>query len=469
MEARKVIAKIIVGIMAAACYQPEPRPETAADWTVTRVFAGQQDGQVTLSWADPAVNGLEGIEIRVSDLSKKIIRETKVQAGVQTAVFGDLPKGQTYGFALSGFGTGSRQNQTVIYLTVSTVKAFFTRGDVRDLTADLSWETENLLPGTKVTLETDKITGLPETVGSSATVNISPGTDYTFCLTADDGSGNGETIAVFRDRSLLFWDDFDETGSTDGPNPEKWSNPYIDLEGSGSAWNNALVEDWSMVDFLKEGETTFIRFKGSKENGKAGASGVQSKNHFYFTFGKIEFRARLKENNPQGHFAALWLMPQISGRPDGLFWPMGGEIDVMEHVRRNSRISQTVHTEKTSAAPFFAGDPVYINAEGKTSSIGSYKDWEEWHVFAVEWTENGLFWYLDGKHTRTYNKNMTDPAWYPFTKDSAFYIIMNMGVGRSTDAYPGGAGDGFYAHMDVDYVKVTANNDTVLRDCPYYK
>ena len=45
MEARKVIAKIIVGIMAAACYQPEPRPETAADWTVTRVFAGQQDGQ----------------------------------------------------------------------------------------------------------------------------------------------------------------------------------------------------------------------------------------------------------------------------------------------------------------------------------------------------------------------------------------------------------------------------------------
>lgn len=107
-------------------------------------------------------------------------------------------------------------------------------------------------------------------------------------------------------------------------------------------------------------------------------------------------------------------------------------------------------------------------------------DWTVTRVFAgqqdgqvtLSWADpavNGLFWYLDGKHTRTYNKNMTDPAWYPFTKDSAFYIIMNMGVGRSTDAYPGGAGDGFYAHMDVDYVKVTANNDTVLRDCPYYK
>ena len=64
---------------------------------------------------------------------------------------------------------------------------------------------------------------------------------------------------------------------------------------------------------------------------------------------------------------------------------------------------------------------------------------------------------------------MNDPAWYPFTEESAFYIIMNMGVGRASDGYPGGALDGFSAHMDVDYVRVTPNNDTIVRDCPYYK
>lgn len=460
---------LIIGITFIACYQPQPRPETAADWTVSHLFAGQQDGQVTLSWTDPAVTELAGIEISIIDSSGKTINAAKVKPGIETAVFGDLMKGQTYRFELSGYGAGSQENQTAVYLTVSNAKAFFTQCCIYDLTADLSWKTENLPAETKVSLKADEFFDLIETSENKATVKINPGTMYTFCLTVDNAAGDEEILASFCDRALLFWDDFNETGSTAGPNPSRWSNPYIDLDGSGSAWNNALVKDWSMVEFLKEDETTFIRFKGSKENGKAKASGIQSKNHFYFTFGKIEFRARLKENNPQGHFAALWLMPQISGRPDGLSWPMGGEIDVMEHVRRNSRIAQTIHSEKTSAAPFYAGDSVSINAEGKTSSVGSYRDWEEWHVFTVEWTGDGLFWYLDGNHTRTYNKNMNDPAWYPFTEDSAFYIIMNMGVGRTIDAYPGGAGDGFYAHMDVDYVKVTANNDTVLRDCPYYK
>ena len=46
---------------------------------------------------------------------------------------------------------------------------------------------------------------------------------------------------------------------------------------------------------------------------------------------------------------------------------------------------------------------------------------------------------------------------------------MNMGVGRSSDGFPGGAENGFKAHIDVDYVKVTSNKDTIVQDCLYYQ
>lgn len=460
----KKIFILLFNIFVVSCPGPDSQPVETADWSVSQISVGQQDGKVVLSWRDPAAPGL--IEIGIEASSGGItVREQKIKPGEQTAFFDNLEKGKTYVFKLTGYGQNSQKNEKIITHTVSSVDGRFTQANVYDLTADFIWDVEPIPAEAVLTLETEEGI-LGKITDNRGSINVFPGADCVFHLTVTNGNVK-ETIASYQDRSLLFWDDFSETGTTDGPNSTRWKNPGP----AGSAWNNALVKDWSMVEFLKDTDnTTFIRFKGSKnKDEKSKGSAVHSKDLFYFTYGKIEFRARLKENDNQGHFPALWLMPQKSGRPDGLTWPLGGEIDVMEHVRRNTQISQTVHSEKTSPAPFYAGDHVYVNAKGERSSIGSYKDWENWHVFAMEWTKDGLFWYLDGKHTRTFNKNMNDPAWYPFTEESAFYIIMNMGVGRASDGYPGGALDGFSAHMDVDYVRVTPNNDTIVRDCPYYK
>lgn len=475
----KKAAYFLIIFILGACSVPEPKPEDVSDWSVSNVSVGQREGKVVLTWADPEAAGLSGIGITVTDSAGRTVKEEKAAPGTETLTVSGLQKGETYAFKLTGYGRNSRENAVTVMHTVSIVDALLTECRVYDLTADFAWEISGISETTSVKMVSDRAETLSVTE-NRASLKVLPGVDYTFQLTVTEGDKE-TVVAAYKTETLLFWEDFADTGSGVEPDPKKWGNPYDDSSCVGgpnegkeslhgnSAWNNALVSDWSMVEFLEEDGTTFIRFKGAKENGKAKASGVQSRNHFYFTYGRIEFRARLKENNPEGHFPALWLMPQQSGRPDGLTWPLGGEIDVMEHVRRNSQISQTVHSEKASPAPFHAGDHVYINVEGEQSVRGHYRDWENWHIFAMEWTKDGLFWYLDGKHTRTFNKNMKDPAWYPFSKDSAFYIIMNMGVGRSTDAYPGGAADGFSAHMDVDYVRVIPNGDTIVRDCPYYR
>ena len=64
-----------------------------------------------------------------------------------------------------------------------------------------------------------------------------------------------------------------------------------------------------------------------------------------FTFGRVEVRARIP-NHPDGAFPAIWLMPQKSA-PLYSSWPNGGEIDIMEHIRQEDVIYQTVHTHYT--------------------------------------------------------------------------------------------------------------------------
>ena len=52
---------------------------------------------------------------------------------------------------------------------------------------------------------------------------------------------------------------------------------------------------------------------------------------------------------------------------------------------------------------------------------------------------------------------------------------MNVGLGRAKDNYPGGAQKGLDTWMDVDWVKVSPNKDTILDNsrgvngCEYYK
>ena len=147
--------------------------------------------------------------------------------------------------------------------------------------------------------------------------------------------------------------------------------------------------------------------------------------------------------------------------------PFGGEIDIMERVYTSAwKIWQTYHTEETGELG--GGNPDTYNVKGVRSGLGKKEDWTKWNTVGIEWSREGLQWSINGVRTKRVESESGNIRAYPFTEESAFFLIFNMSVVRNS-GFAGTAADDFYNHLDIDYVKITPNADTVFRDCPYYR
>ena len=172
--------------------------------------------------------------------------------------------------------------------TVTSINCILKKSDFRDLYAEFEWSItgNGNYDSVEITVESQKeentVAPITVTVQKDETakrINLRPGVEYNYSVNVKNGS---EIVARIKGTgtTLLFWDDFNETGTSNGPNASRWSNPGP----AGSAWNNALVKDWSMVEFKADDDgTTYIRFNGTKENDLAKGSAVHSKGLFYFT------------------------------------------------------------------------------------------------------------------------------------------------------------------------------------------
>jgi beta-glucanase (GH16 family) len=121
------------------------------------------------------------------------------------------------------------------------------------------------------------------------------------------------------------------------------------------------------------------------------------------------------------------------------FWPNSGEIDIMEFVGNEAnKFHYTAH--------FFYG------AKGFGSTHEGLTATSDWHIFALEWKEDRLEWYCDGRLYGRYKNPETNWGDWPF--DQRFYLILNFTFGGGW-----GAKDGFDANilpLDylIDYVRI---------------
>jgi beta-glucanase (GH16 family) len=167
-------------------------------------------------------------------------------------------------------------------------------------------------------------------------------------------------------------------------------------------------------------------------------------------YGRFEVRAKMPSG--QGIWPAVWMLPTES-RYGG--WAAGGEIDIIES--RGSAVHET-----TGALHFGGAWPrnTYL-AHSYTfpdqDAAGAF------HIYALEWNENEISWYVDGKLCQKRNKNewFTEAAranpHAPF--DQPFHLIVNVAVdGRffentdqRADLLPP---DAFPQTLQVDYIRV---------------
>lgn len=249
---------------------------------------------------------------------------------------------------------------------------------------------------------------------------------------------------------LVIADEFnEENGSM--PNSKIWSRSEV---GHGITWKRFVAqteEGQKQTGYMENGKlvmlckpNTLAAEKDDKGKQQAMISGaIESKDKFDFTYGKIE--ARILTTPHTGNFPAFWMMPTKTVKG----WPKDGEIDIWEQIDDKDNSFHTIHSEWANSGVGCHGQ---ANNPKKTSTISC--DAQQYHTFGLEWEENKLSWYVDGRRVFSYAKSADAEALakgqWPF--DNHFYIILNQSVGNGSWAKP--ADTEFTYRTEFDWVRV---------------
>ena len=197
---------------------------------------------------------------------------------------------------------------------------------------------------------------------------------------------------------------------------------------------------------------------------------LRTKHRREWTFGRFEVRARLPKG--QGAWPAIWMLPTDS--PYG-GWAGSGEIDIMEAVNLGTpsdepgaapgtpetRVHGTLHYGRRTPGNVHSG--TWHRLPGGASPADGF------HVYALEWEEGEIRWYVDGVHYATQRADgwwsqvrrrgrwIDAPAGAPFDRASKYHLLLNLAVGGDWAGKVNATGideAAFPQGMLVDYVRV---------------
>lgn len=253
-------------------------------------------------------------------------------------------------------------------------------------------------------------------------------------------------ICTAQQEKLLWSDEFEGKGL---PDSVFWS---YDLGKSG--FGNNEVQNYRALESNVRQENGVLIIEAIKSGNEWTSARIKTQNKFDFTYGRIEFKAKLPAGS--GTWPALWL---LGSNIDEVGWPSSGEVDVMEHVGKNPGvIHTTIHT------PSSCGNSI------NTKTIAVDKFDTEFHLYEANWSSESIEFKIDGKLHYTYNPKEKNSATWPFNK--AFFIIMNIAMGGNFGSDPKfetpGLKNGIdpklsIVRMEVDYVRVYQNFESEIK------
>lgn len=264
---------------------------------------------------------------------------------------------------------------------------------------------------------------------------------YTLNVT-DDGElfterSSSEIIPIPEGYSrMIFHDEFDTDGML---NPEFWGYEEGYVRGGEMQYytvarpENAYVKDGLLHIVTRNDNWTDSEGKTHPVT----SASVTTKDKVKFTYGRVDIRAKLPIC--LGSWPALWMMPNddVYG-----YWPNSGEIDIIEHVGFNPyNIYFTAHCAEQN------GDN---NKYHGSTSLPTCTT--EFHVYSLEWSENRLDWYIDGRKKWTVVKNSNTWRGWPYNRD--FYMIMNTAFGGSWGGQKGVDLEALPITFEIDYIRI---------------
>jgi beta-glucanase (GH16 family) len=255
---------------------------------------------------------------------------------------------------------------------------------------------------------------------------------YSLVRVTDDSGGGTDYPAAdeYPGMTLVWSDEFDGTAI----NANNWT---YDLGASG--WGNNEWQNYTSSSANSSVENGLLTITARQEGSSYTSARMKSEGLQDFQFGRIDIRAKLPEG--QGIWPALWMLG-VNFSEGG--WPQCGEIDIMEMVgHMPSTVHGTAHWGSSWNVWQYTGSSIDL-ANGEKFS-------DAFHLFSVDWQENGITWYMDDQPYFSLSSSQMNGQPYPF--NASFFFIMNIAVGGNWPGYPD-ASTSFPQEMIVDCVRV---------------
>lgn len=268
-------------------------------------------------------------------------------------------------------------------------------------------------------------------------------------IPSDLVNGDIAVYALFKEEEnsewTKIWGDEFSTKTMD-------ANRWITQGWRGAAWNRFVsltAAGHKVVNKFDDGYYNSYCIK--KPDGLPKTEGnlemisgaINSLGKFSMTYGYIECRAKTRKH--VGNFPAFWMMPTGSTLVKGpdspsnfTSWPNNGEIDIWESINTQDAAHTTIHSGWTGWK-VYDNWPVAPKQSSPANTKSNPANMDLFHVFALEWDEDGLYFYIDGKKVFTYpNQHYSEPGspyylpdiCWPFNKP--FYVILNQSVGNGS-------------------------------------
>jgi beta-glucanase (GH16 family) len=252
---------------------------------------------------------------------------------------------------------------------------------------------------------------------------------------------------------LVWSDEFD----TDGPpDPKKWNyetgfvrNAELQYYTNARLENARVEKGCLVIEARKEhfanpnhesnASAKEKDWNKSKEFAEYTSASLTTANSASWTYSRIEVRAKIPKG--RGTWPAIWTLGTDINK---IGWPACGEIDILENVGFDpDGIHTTVHTG--------AYNHVKKTAKGHREQIKN--PFDDFHVFAVEWTKKAIDFIVDDKKVFSFeNDGKGDPATWPYDKPE--YLILNLAIGGGWGGAKGVDDSIFPQKFLIDYVRV---------------
>jgi beta-glucanase (GH16 family) len=234
------------------------------------------------------------------------------------------------------------------------------------------------------------------------------------------------------DWKLVWSDEFNYEGL---PDESKWSYETGFIRNREKQYytearpENARVEDGSLIIESR---------KEKYEEGDYTSASLHTWRKAEWLYGRIEVRAKLPTG--RGMWPAIWMLG-INRRQAG--WPACGEIDIMENVGFDpDTICANIHTKAYN----------HVKRTNKGSKITAEKPYEQYHVYAIEWSAEKLDFFLDDQKYFTFENEGTGSDVWPY--DQPHYLILNAAIGGSWGGQKGIDDSIFPQKYFIDYVRI---------------